>query len=234
MAPSAEWKGWGPSASIGCVSAFDERVERAGPEPRPARAAVGRPPTTTRQELERTALRLFSNSGFDETTVDDIAAAAGIGRRTFFRYFASKNDIVWGEFHTVLARMRQRLREAPPDEPMMQAVRHAVVAANRYGQADLPEFRTRLTLIMTVPTLQSHSVLRWAEWRRVVAEFVAERLGQSPEDLVPLAVGYAALGVALAASEDWARRAADTDLPAVLDVALAHLADGFAHVDSAP
>src|SRR4051812_41921439 len=59
---------------------------------------AGRPPVSSRAAIERVAFTLFARQGFDETTVEDIAAAAGISRRTFFRYFASKNDVVWGEF----------------------------------------------------------------------------------------------------------------------------------------
>ena len=75
---------------------------------------TGRRPRTTRAELERVAFALFEAKGFDETTVDDIAAAAGIGRRTFFRYYPSKNDVVWGDFDGELARLRGWLAATPP------------------------------------------------------------------------------------------------------------------------
>ncbi len=64
--------------------------------------ALGRPAVTSRAELEQISLAMFSEQGFDVTSVDEIAAAAGIGRRTFFRYFKSKNDAVWGDFDTQL------------------------------------------------------------------------------------------------------------------------------------
>ncbi|WP_019815326.1 TetR family transcriptional regulator, partial [Saccharomonospora saliphila] len=77
----------------------------------PARA--GRRRATSREELERVAFALFADHGFDATTVDDIARAAGIGRRTFFRYFESKNDVVWALSIPGLDLMRARLRARP-------------------------------------------------------------------------------------------------------------------------
>ena len=62
------------------------------------RERPGRPPVTSRTELEQIALDLFLRNGFNETTLDDIAGAAGIARRTFFGYYSSKNDVVWGDF----------------------------------------------------------------------------------------------------------------------------------------
>ena len=70
----------------------------------------GRRRVTSRGELEHVAFELFEANGFEQTTVEDIAAAAGIGRRTFFRYFRSKNDVPWGTFELELERMRARLR----------------------------------------------------------------------------------------------------------------------------
>jgi TetR/AcrR family transcriptional regulator, regulator of mycofactocin system len=76
--------------------------------------ATGRRPSTSRAELERVALDLFTSRGFEETTVDDVAAAAGIGRRTFFRYYASKNDAVWGDFDAQLEKLRQWFDQCTP------------------------------------------------------------------------------------------------------------------------
>ena len=62
----------------------------------------GRARSTTKAELGRIGLSLFIDRGFSNVTVEDIAHAAGIGRRTFFRYFASKNDVAWGDFEELL------------------------------------------------------------------------------------------------------------------------------------
>ncbi|MGH2893561.1 MAG: TetR family transcriptional regulator, partial [Solirubrobacteraceae bacterium] len=69
----------------------------------------GRPPRTSHDQLAGTALTLFVRDGFEETTLDDIATAVGVGRRTLFRYFSSKNDLVWGNFDGVLERLRAEL-----------------------------------------------------------------------------------------------------------------------------
>jgi TetR/AcrR family transcriptional regulator, regulator of mycofactocin system len=102
----------------------------------------GRPPGTSRREVASTALELFAGRGFDETTVDDIAEALGVSRRTLFRYFASKNDMVWGDFDWVLARLRRCLAATDSDEPLHEALGRAVVQSNRYEEDQLPELRS--------------------------------------------------------------------------------------------
>src|SRR3954454_21817106 len=115
-----------------------------------------RPPATSREDLERVAMRLFSEHGFDATTVDDIATAAGIGRRTFFRYFGSKNDVVWGRFDEGLARLRSELAAAPADRPLRDVLREAIVAFNELPPGQVPVHRQRMALILGVDSLQAH------------------------------------------------------------------------------
>lgn len=192
-------------------------------------ARPGRPAVTSRAELERCALELFAQRGFQATTVDDIAAAAGIGRRTYFRYFASKNDAVWGEFDRGLAEFRVGLAAADPAQPLLDALREAVLAFNHVEAAELPRHRDRMALILRVPALQAHSTLRYAAWRAVVAEFAAERLGEPVDGLLPQLVAHSCLGAALTAYEQWLRRP-DARLPALLDAALRALDGGWAGV----
>jgi mycofactocin system transcriptional regulator len=162
-----------------------------------------RPPATSREELERMAMLLFSEHGFDATTVDDIAAAAGIGRRTFFRYFGSKNDVVWGRFAEGLTDLRSSLAAAPDDVALGEALRQAIVAFNALAPAQVPVHRQRMSLILTVSSLQAHSTLMYAEWRAVVSTFVAARTGAAPADLLPQLAGHLMLGAAVAAYEHW-------------------------------
>jgi len=187
----------------------------------------GRRRVTSRAELEHVAFELFAAQGFEQTTVDDIAAAAGIGRRTFFRYFPSKNDVPWGMFELELERMRARLKACPADVPLMEAIRAALVDFNAVEPAQIPLHRRRMELILRVPALLAHSTLRFAAWRVVVAEFVAERTGMRPESLAPQAVGHAVLGVAVAAYEQWLDDC-DADLGVLLDSAMRELGAAFA------
>ena len=165
-------------------------------------------------------MRLFSERGFDATTVDDIASAAGIGRRTFFRYFASKNDVVWGRFAEGLVDFRVTLEATAAEIPLGDALRRAIVAFNALPHEQVPVHRQRMTLILNVSSLQAHSTLMYAEWRQVVADFVAARTGESSSELLPRLAGHIMLGAAVAAYEQWLAEP-DADLARLLDATVA-------------
>jgi mycofactocin system transcriptional regulator len=173
------------------------------------------------------AFGLFDRQGFEGTTVGDIARAAGIGRRTFFRYFASKNDVPWGGFEERLEQMRARLAACPPQTPLAEAVRLGVITFHEAGPGEEVWQRRRLELILRVPALQAHSTLRYAAWRRVIAEFAAARTGQPPDSLLPVTLGYAVQGLSVAACEQWLA-GADPDLGRLISAAVGGLAGMFA------
>lgn len=186
----------------------------------------GRPRGTSARELELIALRLFTEQGFDETTVDQIAAAARVSRRTFFRYYVSKSDVLWNEFDNEIETIRRLLAEMPDELPVMEAVRRAVVAANHYRAEDVPELRMRMNLLNSVPELIARAAIHYDAWERAVSDFVARRSGQPADSLYPLAVGRAVLASCRAGYDRWAARA-DADLPVYLDAAIRALAAGF-------
>jgi hypothetical protein len=126
--------------------------------------------------VARAALDLFARQGFDETTVDEIAvAAAGIGRRTFFRSYDSKLVVVWGEFDDESRRLHALLVAAPRDRPVIDVLRWAVVTANRFDADEQAELRVRIRLISTVPSLVAHSAVIHDLWCTEVATYVAGR-----------------------------------------------------------
>lgn len=190
-------------------------------------ARGGRPAVTTRRQLEQVALTLFSERGFEATTVEEIALAAGIGRRTFFRYFSSKNDAVWGEFEQGLTDLRDQLAAVPPERPLLDALREAVLDFNRFGRDELPLHRARMALILSVPALQAHSTLRYAAWRAVVADFAAQRRGESADALLPQLIAHSCLGAAMTAYEQWLA-SPGSDLEQLLDQALRGLDGSWA------
>ncbi|HEY2287223.1 MAG TPA: mycofactocin system transcriptional regulator [Streptosporangiaceae bacterium] len=192
----------------------------------PAAARRGRPPGTSRRELELIALRRFTDQGFEATTIEQIAAEAGVSKRTFFRYFGSKASVLWSEFDHEVETIRAALAQVPAEVPMMDAIRRAVVAANHYGPTDVPELRLRMNLIGTVPALQSSAAVHYGEWEQAISDFAATRVGQPAGSLYPLAIGRVTLAACRAAYDRWSARA-DADLTFYLDAALAALAAGF-------
>jgi mycofactocin system transcriptional regulator len=156
-----------------------------------------------RARVEQAALDLFALKGFEQVTIDDVAAAAGISRRTFFRYFSTKADAVWGDFAAHVARLERLLAAAAPDQPVLASVCAAYVEVNDYADAELTLLRERMQLILTEPALLAHSQLRYADVDRVVADHVARRTGTSPAALVPRLVAVSTRAAATTAFELW-------------------------------
>ena len=186
-----------------------------------------------RARIEQAALELFACSGFEQVTIDDIAEAAGISRRTFFRYFATKADAVWGEFDAHVLRLADLLARAAPGEPVLASICAAYVAVNDYEAAELPLLRDRMRLILTEPALQAHSQLRYAAVDDVVARHVAGRIGGSPDALVPRLVATSARAAATTAFGHWLAEEGRASLAACLQAAFAELAGGFPSVRGA-
>ena len=149
------------------------------------------------------ALDLFAEHGFDDVSVDDVARAAGIARRTLFRYYPSKNAIPWGDFDAHLDLMRGLLHAEPDDAPTSVALRSALLAFNSFDEAETAHHRQRMRVILETAALQAHSMTMYAGWRAVVADFVARRLGVEASDLIPQTTAWTMLGVAMSAYERW-------------------------------
>ncbi|MEY8018036.1 mycofactocin system transcriptional regulator [Mycobacterium servetii] len=181
---------------------------------------VGRRRSTTPHHITDVAIELFTARGFAEVSVDDVAQAAGIARRTVFRYYASKNAIPWGDFDTHLAHLRDLLDGADRSAPLGETLRAALLAFNTFDASETARHRQRMRVILETAELQAYSMTMYAGWREVIAGFVARRLGAKVTDLLPQTVAWTMLGVALAAYEHWL---ADESVP--LPVALGNAFD---------
>ena len=179
------------------------------------------------RELELIALRLFAEQGFDETTVDQIAAAAGVSRRTFFRYFDSKPAVLWSEFDREVDRPPAAFEALPDDVSTMDGG----PTGGRRGQP-LPRRRRARTAGADEPDRFGARAAgqRGPPLRRVGTG--GQRLRRlprraGPDSLYPLAIGRTTLAACRAAYDLWATQA-DADLTVYLDAALRALAAGFA------
>lgn len=180
----------------------------------------------TRARIERAAMGLFARDGFEQVTIDEVADAAGIGRRTYFRYFATKADAVWGDFDGHVRRLAGLLAASRPEAPVLASVCSAYLAVNDYADAELPLLRGRMRLILGEPALEAHSQLRYAAVDRVVAGYVAGRTGADPASLLPRLMATTTRAAATTAFEVWL---ADERTPLTdrLRTAFAELAGGF-------
>jgi mycofactocin system transcriptional regulator len=184
------------------------------------------PAEEPRARVERAALDLFTLRGFENVTTDEVADIAGISRRTFFRYYATKADAVWGDFAGHATRLEGRLSASDPAQPVLASVCAAYVEVNDYGDAELPLLRERMQLILTEPALVAHSQLRFADVDRVVARHVAARTDAAPADLVPRLVAATTRAAATTAFEAWLADERST-LGRHLRLAFAEITDGF-------
>lgn len=183
---------------------------------------MGRPEVTSHTEIEQAAFRLFAERGFEATTLEDIAGEVGVSRRTLWRYFRSKNDIPWGRFNLTLDGFRHLLAASSPDLTLFEAVGRAVVVFNDFPQDASPPHAERMRLILETPALQAHSVLRYREWRDVIAAYAAERLEVPSSSLVPRMLGHVSLALALSAYETWLDDPS-ASLPALIEESLSAL-----------
>jgi AcrR family transcriptional regulator len=133
-----------------------------------------------RDRLALAAVELFQTHGYAETTIEDIASRAGIGRRTFFRYYRTKEDVIFPDHDQLLLRVRERLFLLP-DEPAIDAVTEAVkIVLHEYVETrDISLVRYRL--VSQVPALREREVVSVARYQRLFRERLAEAGESSTE-----------------------------------------------------
>lgn len=138
----------------------------------------------TRRQIVDIALELFAERGIDETTVDEIAAAADVSPRTFYRYFPSKEAVLFHSIEERLDEMRRLIAERPADEPpfetLVAALRHAVDT-----MANDPRRRSLLQRLVAerpqLRTYQRNTIIEHTE--RQILGALAPRAGIDPGDL---------------------------------------------------
>ncbi|HEY1821358.1 MAG TPA: TetR family transcriptional regulator [Trebonia sp.] len=128
-----------------------------------------------RDRLAQAAFDLFNERGYEQTTVDDIAERAGLGRATFFRHYRSKEDVIFPDHDRLLAQVRDRLRSSG-NASALAAVADAVrlVLLHYLDEGDLA--RRRYALTSTVSVLRDREIASVARYQRLFREFIAARM----------------------------------------------------------
>ncbi|MGW7445974.1 TetR family transcriptional regulator [Kitasatospora sp. NPDC054795] len=179
---------------------------------RPAATLAQRKRQLVADELTRAALDLLAGGGFDAVTVDEIATAAGVSKRTFFRYFASKEDVVVQFLAALGTAMREELAARPARETPSVALRHAVWRCVEDCAGHEERARRVVRLILTTPALLARFLERQAQWRDELAAQLARRLGlDAARELYPRLAADMALAAFHTVLQRWSTADADAD-----------------------
>ncbi|MEU1510938.1 TetR family transcriptional regulator [Streptomyces sp. NPDC005811] len=182
-----------------------------------ARAAV-------RAELAQAAFGLFLREGYETVTLDDLAAAAGVSRSTFLRYFGSKEEAVLSAFDAHGRQVADALRERPATEDDWEALRRAFDTVVGNYRRD-PASALRLTrLVLDTPALCARQLEKQRGWQPALADALAERSGPGQEVSLALHVrAAAALDCLNVALDHWTASDGRLDLEDLLDEAFGAL-----------
>jgi AcrR family transcriptional regulator len=182
-----------------------------------------------REEVMRAAWLLFSEQGFENTTVDQIAGASGMSRRTFFRYFDGKDELVLERIVQAGEQIAAELRSRPASEPAWAALRAALDVVVRPQEEKAEQARSLARLLRTEPGVRASLIERRRRWEDLLVPLVAERLPRRQRartpDIRAAALTVSALACLEAAQDAWADHEG-TRLSTLLDQAMAAVASG--------
>ncbi|QDY79823.1 TetR family transcriptional regulator [Streptomyces qinzhouensis] len=186
-----------------------------------------------RRELAAAAMELFATKGYEATTVDEIAAAAGVARRTFFRHFRSKEEAIFPDHDDTLVRAEAVLNAAPPHEHPLDTVCRGIKEVMRMYAASPAVSVERYRLTREVPTLREREIASVARYERLFTRYLLghfdERDHHDGND-DPLLAEVAASAVVTAHNHvlrRWLRAGGQGDVEGRLDHAFAIVRDTF-------
>lgn len=174
-------------------------------------------------EITGTAMRLFLDQGFEQTTIDQIATTAGISRRSFFRYFGTKEDVVLGGLAQQGELMRDALESVPLTVEPWDALRQALHAVD--ALAVEPDVTLKIAKMMYgIPSLRARSIEKHLHWQSLLVPNIRRRLGLADDDAAdpaPAAIVASAIACLDVAGELWVHGGGTEDLGALYDRAVA-------------
>lgn len=159
-----------------------------------------------RERLTRTAMALFLERGFEATTLDDIAAAADISRRSFFHYFASKEDVVFALQEESITALVAAVAARPANESMLTAAENAIAAMA--GKLEPGEAITMACLKRDNPALRARDQIKYEKLERALAEALSKRAGDPTDSIQARLVAMVTVGAMRIGGELWAAEGA--------------------------
>lgn len=179
----------------------------------------------TLRRMQAEALRLFEERGYEATTIEQIAEAAGVSPSTFYRYFPTKEDVVVQDEYDPM--IMAAFQNQPEDAPPIAAIRSALTELfSEFTPEDMQRVRRRIELIFSVPALRVRQVQQMITTERMICEIVAERAGRSPSDLEVRNFSanlIATWGIGIIV---WTESGGEDDLMDIIDRGLTHLEAG--------
>jgi len=174
-----------------------------------------------RTEAAAIAFRVFLDRGFDDVTVDELCAAMGLSRRSFFRYFKAKEDVVLAHLGDFAEKSCASFSSRPDQEELWPALRRSMDPFVHQAGAHPARTLGILRLIRDSPTLRAAHLDRIDRWRASLATAIAHRRGLENTDLYAAVLASAALGAFTSAVPQWAHNPDTTPLADLLDHAFA-------------
>jgi AcrR family transcriptional regulator len=135
---------------------------------------------SARERLAQAAFDLFDERGYEQTTVDDITERAGLGRTTFFRYYRSKEDVIFPDHDLMLKQLKDRLAAAGHGTALI-AVSDALRLVMLHYIDEGDAARRRYNLTSTVPALRDREIASVARYQRLFREFIGAWMGEATE-----------------------------------------------------
>lgn len=190
-----------------------------------------------RADIADVALRLFSERGFDAVTVDDITSQAGVAKRTFFRYFESKEDALLADYPTIRALLDASI-DATKDGPPLASARATLHCLADYYIERRKEVVARSDVMRASSAAAARNLRHIAQWEDMIRSAIFASVGSAQSDLITHASAVLIVAGFRAALSDWLRSGAKDDLhknvDAVFDLIEHGLATPFADEDPAP
>ena len=179
----------------------------------------------THEAIRDAALELFHEKGYEGTTVDDIAAAADVSPRTFFRYYASKEEVLFSKFDETLELLHDFLHSFPPEVTVGEALRAALNEFASMGSMVSAD-RATFDIFRSSEHLHARYLMSFFRLERIAADWVASRAGLPADDFLPRTLAAVLASGARVALDVWVEQP-DRELPDLLETTLAMIESGL-------